>query len=281
MPEPADPAPPLQVVVHIPKTAGSALNAALLEGFAAARGNPLWPVARAIVPQALRDNAVVARALSRQFAGGCTHVSRLAGRPALFDRLLAQSDWVSGHVTRTAMEGHLSGLGRTARWFTVLRDPVDQIASHYQWWIEIHDRGPLQFYRYGRFWRDLSRQIRATDNADPRAIIPILSLHQSLFLNIQWAYVRGPDSPPDARGMAAALAQFAAIGIDGDIAPVVRAMTGQVPGRPRSVNRSRSAFDRRVFRHPAMTEFLAEAHALDLRLVALARDSLSRQAPSS
>lgn len=272
---------PLQVVIHIPKTAGSALNAALIDGFSAGRGGAAWPLVRTLLPQGLRDNAVVARALSRRFAGGCTHVSRHAGNPALFDRMLRQSDWVSGHVTRIAMEDHLIRLGRTARWFTVLRDPVEQIASHYQWWIEIHDRGPLNFGHYDRFWRDLSRQIRAADNADPGAIIAILSEHRHLFLNMQWTYVRRRRERADAAGLAAALGRFAALGLDGDIAPVVTAMTGRPAGPARPVNRSRSTFDRSVFRHPAMTEFLAEAHAIDLRLVAAARAMLSPPAPSS
>jgi hypothetical protein len=262
---------PLSVLVHIPKTAGSSVSAALLHNFALARAPRVWPLLAPLLPAGLAENPVAMRALARRFAGGCPFASRLLTDPATFDRVIAGSDWVGGHIRLADWEGHLARVGRSGRYFTQLRDPVDQVASHYQWWIEIHDRGPLRFWRYGPFWRDLSRRIRAADNRDPRAIIAILEEHHTLFLNIQSQYVLRPGDRADAAGMLAALDRFAAVGIGGDIGPVVRAMSGREPPVARRANRSRSAFDRSVFRHPAMAEFLAAAHARDILLWQVAR----------
>jgi hypothetical protein len=262
---------PLAVMVHIPKTAGSAVNEVLLAHFAA-RHSPLrWRMVKTLLPAAVRDNPVAVRHLAQTLASGYSHIGNYEARPDVFDRLLARSDWVSGHVTRSAFEARLARLGRPARYFTVLRDPVDQIASHYQWWIEIHHRGPLRYYRYPEFARGLSQRIRATDNRDPMAIIPILSLHHTLFLNIPTTYVAGARSSLTEAEARQALAGFEAVGLGAELAGPLHAMTGQAPGCVRRSNSSRSPFDRSVFRTPEMLTFLRERHAADLALFAVAQ----------
>lgn len=264
---------PLTVFIHIGKTAGSTLNAMLLRHHGARVSPLLWSVAERILPKAAIDNSVSGRWLARGLANGCSHLEIHAGDPATFDAILAQSDWVSGHITRAVMAGHLSRIGRPARYFTVVRDPTAQVASHYQWWIEIFERGPWRFYRYDAFFRGLSRRIRATDNTDPRQIIPILSEHWSLFLNLQTNYVIGPRETLTGDAAAAGLDAFASVGVDNRLDHVFRAMTGETPPTLRRLNVSRSSLDRSVFYTPEMQAFLQMRNAADMMLyqVALGR----------
>jgi hypothetical protein len=271
---------PLDIFIHIPKTAGSTLNSLLLRHYAERAAPRRWAVLGRVLPGAVIDNSVGGRWLSRGLARGCSHLELHARQPQTFDALLARADWVSGHLTRAVMEGHMARIGRPARYVTLLRDPTDQVASHYQWWIEIFARGPWRYWRYDGFARSLSRRIRATDNSDPRAIIPILSEHWSLFLNLQSTYVLKapprPDSPDwwhgwdDAR-IAARLDDHAGIGLGRDIAPAFRALTGQEPPPVARLNESRSSLDRAVFRTPEMQAFLAERNACDIRLFEIAK----------
>jgi hypothetical protein len=269
---------PLDIFVHIPKTAGSTLNTLLLHHHAARVSPRGWKMARAILPGAVIDNAVGGRWLSRGLARGCSHLELHRNQPRVMDRLLGQADWVSGHFTSQMFEAHMARIGRPARYVSLMRDPTEQVASHYHWWIEIFDRGPLKFYRYNSFARDLSRRIRATDNTDPKAIIPILAMHWSMFLNLQSTYLLASPPMPDRqdwwRGwdrdrIAERLGLYAAIGLDHDIAPAFHAVTGSVPPPVPRVNKSRSRLDRAVFRTPEMQEFLAEANACDNRIYAM------------
>ncbi len=256
---------PLDVFVHIPKTAGSTLNSVLLRHHAARAAPRLWPVVRRAVPAAVIDNSVGGRWLSRGLARGCSHIELHGGSP-VFDDILRRADWVSGHVTRAAMADHMARIGRPARYFTLVRDPAAQIASHYQWWIEIHARGPWRYYRYNRYFRELSRQIRASDNSDPAAVIAVLSEHRELFLNMQTTYAVAPHGTVTP----ACLAPFEGVAIDNDIARIFGAMTGAAMPAVARLNTSRSTFDRAVFKTPALLAFLSENNARDAALYALA-----------
>jgi hypothetical protein len=261
----------LEVFVHIGKTAGSTLNALLLEHHARVAHPAIWAAVCAVVPQGVRDNALVNRHLARALGRGYPHLEFLERSPVRRDRMLAECQWVSGHVQRRCWDGWLADAARPVAYHTILRDPVAQVASHYQWWIEIHDGNPLRYWRYGRFWRGLSARIRATDNSDPRAIIAILAEHHSLFLNLQTDYVLGPRASLTETEARAALGRFESIGVDADFGEVFTAMTGAVAPLPRQANRSRAAFDRAVFDTAEMRAFLAERNAADIALYAAAR----------
>lgn len=260
---------PLTVFIHIGKTAGSTLNAMLLRHHAAQVSPRMWSVAGRLLPGAVIDNSVSGRWLARGLARGCSHLEMLAGQPA-FDTILRKADWVSGHITRAVMEGHMARISRPARYFTVLRDPTAQVASHYQWWIEIYERGPWRFYRYDAFFRGLSRRIRAADNTDPQQIIPILSEHWSLFLNLQTNYVIGPRDRLSVKEAEAGLDAFAGIGVDNRLDSVFTAMTGAAAPAMRRLNVSRSGLDRSVFHSPAMQAFLQDRNAADNMLYRVA-----------
>ena len=250
------------------------MNAVLLEHFARRLSPRAWAAQSTVAPAHLGRSATGGRWLARALADGCSHLELLDGRPA-FERHLRRSTWVSGHLPVEPLASRIAATGRSARWFTVLRDPVAQIASHYQWWIEVHRRGPLRYWRHGDYFRALSRRIRATDGTDPAAVAAVLSDHAPLFLNFQARFVLRPDLPdgavPGPGEIDTGLDRFEAIGLDDDLGSVCAAMTGGAARPVARVNATRSKMDRGVFATPYLRAFLAERHGADIALHARAR----------
>ena len=229
----------LVVFVHIGKTAGSSLNEVLY---------------RALGP-------------------GIRHVETLVDHPSVVARQLAQSGWVSGHLWTGALCGLVRGVtDRPLRLFTLLRDPVEQICSAYNWLLVLAARGPAAEAAMPEDIRAATRAVAATDHGDPAAVIGTLARHGGLFLNHQARAVFGTGAGTMTEAeMRAGLARFEGVGLPDRIGDLAAQMTG-CPGIavPRE-NASPYRFDKAVFRSPAMTRFLARAHAADARLVALVR----------
>ncbi len=226
------PSAPLNILVHIPKTAGTTANAVL-----------------------------------RQHGTGVKHIERFLSKPARLNRALMRSDWISGHVPFETLRDRITPLTqRPLRWFTILRDPVAQLASHYNWWFEVYARGPHSFYRYGRYFRDLSRQIRSADNSDPQAVIAILREHEPLFLNMQAKFILSPRPNWTSAEITTRLTEFDSVALGSALSPMLTKMTGTVIPAPPRRNVARQGFDRAVFQTPHMAEFLQQAHGRDMAL---------------
>ena len=256
---------PLDVFIHIPKTAGTSVNRglALHHARASALGSRL-----AAMPGADRlwSGSNANQALSLTTARGCSHVQRFWRHDRIRDAILRRSDWVSGHLPYAAVKPVVRRrIGREARFFTLLRDPVDQIASHFGWWIEIRERGLPGYLTYPRRLRALSVRVRGIDARDPRQVVAVLEEHRPLFLNIQARYLLGPGLDWPQNRIRRRLARFACVS-PGDAGLLVAAMTGSANDVAEPRNVSRGSFDRAVFRTPELSAFLRAHHALDLRL---------------
>jgi hypothetical protein len=90
---------PLDVFVHVPKTAGTSLRAVLAQ---------LYGDRYAHLPGGIHDLVAI---------------DRFCGEAAVHDRIRA----VIGHIPYGVMEA----MGRPCRYFTILRDPVDRAVSAY------------------------------------------------------------------------------------------------------------------------------------------------------
>lgn len=228
---------PLIAFVHVPKTAGSMVN----------------------------------HVLARLDLPGQDHVESWLADPAARVEALAGLSWVSGHVPRPALAGLLSGMtARRLRFFSVVRDPVEQIRSHYNWLIEIFHRGEPFYGNHPDIIKTISESIRGTDNTDPEQIRAQILRWPGLFLNQQARVVFGEDGIRlDGPAMAARLrSDYEFVAREEGLAELIRRITGQeAPELPR-VNDSRSHFDPAVFRTPGMIEFLQTRHAADFRLYA-------------
>lgn len=223
---------PLKVLVHIPKTAGTSMNAHL-----------------------------------RAQGPGRKHFEQLLTRPGRLARWAARADWLSGHVPVRDLRHHLSAAtSRPLRIFSVVRDPVAQVASHYNWWYVVYHRGPLSWWRQGAPFRALSRRIRAADPSDPDQVIAILRDNAPLFLNMQADYLLGQREVMSDDAIRAELATLDFVGPNDDLPALCRAMDVPVLRPAARRNVSPYFFDKQVFSQGPVRAFLDEAHAADLAL---------------
>ena len=108
------------------------MNGHLLRHFGREASGALWPMIETVVPRSVMDLSVVRRALAPRFAQGATHIGYLRDDPARMTAALQKAVWISGHLPREEMESHVARAGRVAEYYTIMRDPVAQLASHYQ-----------------------------------------------------------------------------------------------------------------------------------------------------
>lgn len=212
---------PLIFFVHVPKTAGSTVNAAL----------------------------------KRHSANGQDHCEQLVPDKAAFAEAANTLDWLSGHVALPTAKGLLAeATDRPVRFFTCLRDPTEQIASHYNWLIEIYHRGGDFYENHPPHIKAISERLLAKSETVYQ-IIDNLAEYRGLFLNCQSRYV------PESR-----LSGLELVGYSGNLDALLSAMTGDHRAVDARVNSSPYRFDATLFDTPMMTAFLQEEHTADHHL---------------
>ena len=222
---------PLWAFVHVPKTAGSSINRMLSE----------W-------------------------SWGQDHIEAFTSNPSEMVTLCARSSWVSGHVEYPALLASLRrSTTRPLRFVTAVREPTRQIASHYNWLMEIHHRGGAFYANHPERIRQISEHIRSTDNSDPAAVAARLREYAGLFLNQQSRVVLGTvvrDWP--AGEIARALQCYDYVATESTVPVLIKKVTNHSSSSPiLRENESGYHFDRSIFQHPYLQDFLSEHHASD------------------
>jgi acyl carrier protein phosphodiesterase len=229
---------PLIVYIHIPKTAGSTVNQVLRDWDANGKGH--------------------------------THIV-MNGNPDALGALLNSATWVSGHSNlENFMEVFPRYTNRELKFHTIMRDPARQVASHYNWLIEIFHKGGNFYNNHSRPIKEISKAIRANDNADPEAVIAILKKYSKLFLNQQARYVLGPshrDFSIDA--VKQRLKIYEHIATEEDLPQFLKQITGSAVEAVPTKNASKYHFNKEVFSSPQMTAFLENGNGRDHMLDAL------------
>jgi hypothetical protein len=224
----------LTVFVHVPKTAGSTVNDYLI----------------------------------RSKTPGERHVERWIDNPDAARSRIKGLDWVSGHVAFPAMRSRLAAAtSRRLDFHTVIRDPLRQIMSHYNWLIEIYHRGPGFYEDHPEHIKQISQSIRAADNNDPAKVIEQIQLAPGLFLNQQIRTVHGqiPDDLSDAT-FRDILSVYRDLAWEDTLPRFVETISGLPYDAARRENTSPYHFDRAVFSSPVMQDFLQRHHAADMAL---------------
>lgn len=224
----------LAAFVHVPKTAGSMINAQL----------------------------------HRSGMIGQDHIEAWRGKQELAKARLRKLDWVSGHVNFPEMRAMLSAATpRPLQFYTALRDPVQQIASHYNWLIEIHHRGQQFYESHPPNIRGISERIRATDHSKPEAIIAQLDAAPGLFLNQQCRTILGENlGDMSAEMLRSRLAVFHYVATEKTLPELLNRLIGNNVSDLTRENTSSYHFDAGVFRSPELVAFLEERHAADMAL---------------
>lgn len=223
---------PLIVHVHVPKTAGSAINACL----------------------------------SRCAGPGRDHVQQLIGFAEAFARCLPGCSWIAGHVPLPDFEVALRPVGRQIAFVTALREPARQVASHYNWLIEIGRRGAPFLAGHPPAVQEIHRVIATSDNGDPRTVIRNLERFSGLFMNCQARHAIGPDHDDPACSFRERLQTYSAVILGGDIGGGLAPLLGRPVDDVPPVNASRHHFERAVFHDPAVREFLSDRNRHDALL---------------
>ena len=224
----------INVFIHIPKTAGSTVNAYL----------------------------------ERSGALGESHVEAWIENDATTSEKLLNLDWVSGHVPFSHMRARLAkNTARNLRFFTLVRDPIKQLMSHYNWLIEIHHRGGAFYDGHPQRIKEISQAIRSSNNDDPSSVKRQISAAPGLFLNQQSRLVLGDlahtlsSDEYDDR-----LALYNLIATESSLPSFVQQISGLDYEDARRENVSPYHFDKSVFESDALRSFIEERHGADLAL---------------
>ena len=151
-----------------------------------------------------------------------------------------------------------------------------QIASHYNWLIEIFHRGQQFYNNHPPEIKEISENIRASDNSDPLVIAHWLETYSHLFLNQQSRLALGKHSGPLTQQLIGErLAGYEMVVTESRLESLVQQMTGHKPDHVPSLNKSKYHFDPGVFDHPQLQKFLQRKNSRDTMLYAYVSDGQS------
>jgi hypothetical protein len=224
----------LTVFVHVPKTAGSTVNAYL----------------------------------KRSGTLGATHIEAWVDDDVIAVEKLKSFDWVSGHVPFPHMRARLSAnTSRPLRFFTLVRDPIKQLMSHYNWLIEIYHRGAAFYDGHPPRIKEISEAIRSANNDDPLDIIRQITAAPGLFLNQQSRLVFGeiPRNFGDQE-FRESREIYNMIATEKMLPDFIEKISGVPYEDKRRENVSPYHFDKTIFESSVMKEFVKKHHAADLAL---------------
>lgn len=225
--------PPLIAHVHVPKTAGSTINAAL----AATLGQ------------------------------GRDHVQAIIDDPEAITDVVRSSRWVAGHVPTPRFRELFESLRlERVRFVTALRDPRAHVASHYNWLIEIGQRGKDFLHRHPRPIIDIHHTIRTSNNLDPKVIIKNLDRYSGLFMNCQAKHVVGPKYAGAASQYNQILSDFDAVILSNNVQGGLEDLIGRSLMDFERINQSSYHFDPMVFDDHLVKGYLSENNRYDICL---------------
>lgn len=222
---------PLVFFLHIPKTAGSTINLHLKE----------------------------------RFANGSEHCEAWLFQDEA-SQLLNSLTWISGHVRYPEGNARIRQCtNRRVQFFTCVRDPTEQVRSHYNWLIEIFRRGGEWYDPLPSLMKDMSEQVRGA-GFSVSAIQKNLLRYKDTFLNFQSGCLTNDKFMTDRT-----LDTFVYVATPDQIPELFRSMTGNKLSSLRRENESPHHVPPEVFYSPEMQSFLGLHNALDEQLFRFAK----------
>jgi hypothetical protein len=226
---------PLIFFVHVPKTAGSTVNAVLHE----------------------------------RMPGGRSHCEAFIADQAQWEQSAATCPWLSGHVDLSTAENALSAsTSRELRLFTCMRDPTRHVMSHYNWLIEIFHRDAQFYESHPPHIKCISETIRSSPQ-DASSIAGNLIRFAGLFLNSQSRTILGNGFDWNTGAVYQRLERYEMIVDSDNVAMLTTHLLGEPSATARRENVSRYHFDPAVFDSEEMRDFLRANNTLDELLYAI------------
>jgi len=205
--------------------------------------------------------------LRQNFKRGQDHAQNLIDQPKRFSKIVARSDWVSGHIAWNKFDPALhAATHRKIRYFATVRDPIKQVFSHYNWLIEIYHRGPEFYNQHPPNIKEVSEQIRAANNGNAVDIIKILERHQGLFLNLQSRFILGDDIDLTSKEFHMRLGKYEKIYTVSKLEQLYKHLRQDYRNVPDIENQSPHHLDPEVFKTRALRYFLNRTNRGDMDL---------------
>lgn len=230
---------PLIVYIHVPKAAGSTVN----------------------------------KHMYKHSDLGIAHCESIINTPEKMKNAASQFEWISGHVPLSEFEKKLgTSCNRKIKYFSSIRNPATQVASHYNWLIEIFHRAPDFYNDHPDHIKAISETIRKTDNTNPKEIIKNLIQFSGLFLNFQSRIVLGDDFNWNEGYVHKRLNTYTFISTSTNLSGLLKKMTGNTLSIKAKENASRYHFDKDVFKTKELRTFLLNRNFLDHTLYQAIQD---------
>ncbi len=147
-----------------------------------------------------------------------------------------------------------------------MREPFAQVASHYNWLIEIGRRSPNFFDAHPPEIKEMHKTIASSDTTDAYSIIANLHRYGDMFLNCQSRYVLGASYRAPEAHLRGLLKPYETVITEQSISNYIDAILAGKAGEIARENTSLYHFDRAVFEDPRVVEFLHEKNAEDIKL---------------
>ena len=234
---------PLLAFVHVPKTAGSTVNAVL----------------------------------DRCSPRGVSHCEEILYTDAFLGHASA-CDWLSGHIARDVFSHRLIWLNRPVEYFASTREPIAQLLSSLNWHFEISHRGTELFLACSvAAQRDIA-EVQATDFSQLSAVMALLLKPDSGFLNCQARNILGAGFDSIADGeITRRLNSYCYIATEQTLPDLYQAFGFAEIPRDAHERRENAAskyhFDTTIFRTPELRAFLAFHQRHDIALYDLVRQT--------
>lgn len=221
---------PLKFLVHVPKTAGSTINAALK----------------------LRS------------PNGKIHCESIINKEDEFKQAANSLDWLSGHVDlASAIDALAKATDRPVQYFACMRQPRSQVASHYNWLIEIFHKGSAFYEQHPPRVKGISEAIRSSSNKSASEIIENLQKFPQLFLNFQSRIILGRGFNWNTGKIFQRLQNYTMLVDNIHAWEIASSILEDEDFDFTNKNESSYHFDKSVFDDPLMLEFLHENNTLD------------------
>ena len=234
---------PLLAFVHVPKTAGSTVNAVL--GRCSPRG-------LGHCEGILDTNAFIG------YASDC--------------------DWLSGHISRDVFAGRLIWLNRPVEYFATTREPIAQLLSMLNWHFEISHRGTESFLAHSVPTQRKIAEVQATDFSRLSAVMALLLKPDNGFLNCQARFILGADFDSIADSeITRRLNSYCYIATEQTLPDLYQAFGfAEVPRDAHELRENAASkyhFDTTIFKTSELRAFLAYHHRHDIALYDLVRQT--------
>lgn len=223
----------LKVFIHIPKTGGSTVNAAL----------------------------------HASGMKGYSHIETVVNDAGILAQTLQDADWLSGHIGILTAGKQLSwATSRKIRYFSCMREPRHQVMSHLNWVMKVcrQPKGVLQ--STSEEILEISYRINSIGINTKYDVMYALLRNRGLFLNVQRKMILGDQPIPAASLVDNFLSKYDYIGITENMGGMLSAIGVEASNNLVRTNVSEYLFDTSLFDDPDIVDFLSIHNDLDMML---------------